>query len=172
MKDPIEEFIRNQRDAFDVHEPPSTSWSSIANTLGLDSSKNNSKGWRTEYWWRVAALFFMALSFYLLSQQSSVWKQTPSLDEFGDVEAFYVKEISNKVALISEFNTYDEETFTQHLQQLDAMYLVLKEEMNVAPSQKVQDALILNLMVRIDLLNQQLQLLEDKKAGRLNHKST
>jgi hypothetical protein len=41
------------------------------------------------------------------------------------------------------------------------MYSVLKEEMKNHPSQKVKDALVLNLLVRIDLLNQQLHNLEE-----------
>jgi hypothetical protein len=50
------------------------------------------------------------------------------------------------------------------------MYMVLKEEMKSRPSQKVQDALVLNLLVRIDLLNQQLYKLEkayskERKSG-------
>jgi hypothetical protein len=40
------------------------------------------------------------------------------------------------------------------------MYMVLKEEMEARPSRKVKDALVLNLLVRIDLLNQQLQKLD------------
>jgi hypothetical protein len=50
--------------------------------------------------------------------------------------------------------------FTHDFQQLEAMYMVLKEEMKTTPSQKVKDALVLNLLVRIDLLNQQLHKLE------------
>lgn len=53
--------------------------------------------------------------------------------------------------------------FTHDFQQLEAMYLVLKEEMKVRPSQKVKDALVLNLLVRIDLLNQQLHRLEERE---------
>jgi hypothetical protein len=49
------------------------------------------------------------------------------------------------------------------------MYMVLKEEMKASPSEKVKDALVLNLLVRIDLLNQRLHKLEteyskEKKA--------
>jgi hypothetical protein len=44
------------------------------------------------------------------------------------------------------------------------MYLVLKEEMKTRPSQKVKDALVLNLLVRIDLLNQHLQRLEEEEV--------
>jgi hypothetical protein len=40
------------------------------------------------------------------------------------------------------------------------MYQVLKEEMKTRPSQKVKDALVLNLLIRIDLLNKQLHKIE------------
>ena len=46
--------------------------------------------------------------------------------------------------------------FTQDFKQLEAMYMILKEEMKSRPSEKVKDALVLNLLVRINLLNQQL----------------
>jgi hypothetical protein len=42
------------------------------------------------------------------------------------------------------------------------MYQVLREEMKVHPSQKVKDALVLNLLVRIDLLNKQLHNIEQE----------
>ena len=59
--------------------------------------------------------------------------------------------------------------FTQDFQQLEAMYMILKEEMKNTPSQKVKDALVLNLLVRINLLNQQLYKLE-KEYGHTNKK--
>ena len=81
--------------------------------------------------------------------------------EFKDVEAFYVEQISEKVEMIDEFQKNEGlNSFTQDFQQLEAMYMVLKEEMHARPSQKVKDALVLNLLVRIDLLNQQLHALE------------
>ena len=40
------------------------------------------------------------------------------------------------------------------------MYQVLKEQMKIQPTQKVKEALVLNLLVRIDLLNQLLYKLD------------
>jgi hypothetical protein len=60
--------------------------------------------------------------------------------------------------------------FTQDFQQLEAMYMILKEEMKTQPSQKVKDALVLNLLVRINLLNQQLYKL-DKEYGKTDKKN-
>ena len=44
-----------------------------------------------------------------------------------------------------------------------AMYQVLRGQMNTRPSKEIRDALILNILVRIDLLNQQIERLEDLK---------
>ena len=67
------------------------------------------------------------------------------------------REISEKVELIDGFQKNEGlNGFTQDFQQLEAMYMILKEEMKSRPSQKVKDALVLNLLVRINLLNQQL----------------
>ena len=83
------------------------------------------------------------------------------MKEFTDVETFYIQQISEKTELIDEFQRQEGlNGFTRDFQQLEAMYLVLKEEMKSRPSQKVKDALVLNLLVRIDLLNQQLHKLE------------
>ena len=45
------------------------------------------------------------------------------------------------------------------------MYLVLKDEMEKRPSKDVKDALVLNLLVRIDLLNQQLNKLDQADSA-------
>jgi hypothetical protein len=66
--------------------------------------------------------------------------------------------------LISKINEWDaDEDFTPDIQKLDAMYQVLREQMKINPSEKVKDALILNMLVRIDLLNQQIHKLEQSK---------
>jgi hypothetical protein len=93
-----------------------------------------------------------------LSQESS--RSNISLKEFNEVEAYYTKEIYQKVKLIEEISAGEEVQVSEDFRQLDAMYEVLKEEMKARPSKKVKDALVLNLMVRINLLNEQLRRLE------------
>ena len=97
----------------------------------------------------------------LLIPKNQLPRQQSVLNEFTDVEQFYIEQISEKTALIEEFRRSEGlNGFTNDFKQLEAMYLVLKEEMKTRPSQKVKDALVLNLLVRIDLLNQQLHKLE------------
>ncbi len=164
MKDELEDFVRKNRGAFDDKEPSEKVW------RGIESSMFSSIPWYNSVGlWRAAAVLFMALSAYLLYPKADtsalkgnkIASNEMAMKEFMDVESFYVKQISEKVELIDEFGQHEGMNgFTKDFQQLEAMYNVLKEEMKVRPSQKVKDALVLNLLVQIDLLNQHLHKLE------------
>jgi hypothetical protein len=172
MRENLEDFVRRNRPEFDDREPSSRVWKRIETSLGLGEGP----GRRSLVLWRAAAIFFMALSIYLLIPRQVVRAENDlAMKEFSDVEDFYIQQISHKVDLIEEFKNSDGlNGFTRDFQQLEAMYLVLKEEMKSRPSEKVKDALVLNLLVRIDLLNQQLHRLEEKKAeenGKLRTKA-
>ena len=134
-------------------------WTGIDASLGL----RRTSVWNSVALWRAAAAIFMVLCGYLLipkTSGTSIAKDNSSA-EFDDVEAYYFRQISEKVEMIDEFQKSEGlNGFTHDFQQLEAMYMVLKEEMKTSPSQKVKDALVLNLLVRIDLLNQQLHKLE------------
>lgn len=161
MKDPLEEFIHQNRSGFDDREPSKKVWRNVEKAMAFEKQGL----WNSVMLWRAAAIVFMALSGYLLipepeSRDSSVTADA-SLNEFKDVEAFYVKQISEKVGMIDEFQKSDRlNGYTQDFQRLEAMYMVLKDEMKSGPSKQVQEAMVLNLLVRIDLLNQQLYKLE------------
>ena len=165
MKDRLEEFIRENRAAFDDKEPSDKAWKNINASL----RSNRTSVWNSVVLWRAAAIIFMVLCGYLLIPknaensiaQDNTSTQDNSSSEFDDVEAFYIRQISEKVEMIDEFQKSEGlNGFTHDFQQLEAMYMVLKEEIKTSPSQKVNDALVLNLLIRIDLLNQQLHKLE------------
>lgn len=159
MKQDLEKFIRENRNAFDDKEPSEKTWSRINQGLRFSSPTL----WNSVGVWRAAAVVFMALSIYLAvpKNQQNVHQNDLALKEFSETESFYIKQISEKVELIGEFERNEGlNGFTHDFQQLEAMYNVLKEEMKNRPSLKVKDALVLNLLVRIDLLNQQLHKLD------------
>lgn len=170
MKDPLEEFIRQNREAFDSHEPSEKVWTNVKTAMSFGR-----RGlWHSVILWRAAAIVFMAISAYLLVPKDTAVRSKPqdlAASEFQEVEGFYVRQISEKVEMIDEFQKADGlNGFTHDFQQLEAMYMVLKEQMKASPSQRVKDALVLNLLVRIDLLNQRLHKLEtdgrkDEKKG-------
>ena len=160
MKDNLEDFIRAHREDFDTREPNESGWNKVEAELAFSKQKTI---WNSLPLWRAAAVVFMLISTALvvsnkLSQESS--RSNISLKEFNEVEAYYTNEIHQKVKLIEEISAGEEVQVSEDFRQLDAMYEVLREEMKARPSKKVKDALVLNLMVRINLLNEQLRRLE------------
>lgn len=160
MSDKLKDFIKNNRDEFDNREPSDRVWDGIRKGI---SSKAGTSLWNSVSVWRGAAMIFLGLSIYLFaSNKPEQKKELSNLQvEFRDLESYYGGQIAEKVAFIDNLNGYEDNLFTQDVQKLDAMYEVLREEMKTRPSEKVKDALILNMLVRIDLLNQQIKKLED-----------
>src|SRR5688572_32896651 len=101
MKDRLEEFIRENRAAFDDKEPSDKAWKNINASL----RSNRTSVWNSVVLWRAAAIIFMVLCGYLLIPknaensiaQDNTSTQDNSSSEFDDVEAFYIRQISEKV---------------------------------------------------------------------------
>ncbi len=160
MKDELKNFIDKNRSAFDDHEPSEKSWTAIESVLPGGRQRSM---WNSVSLWRAAAVLFLGLSVYFfMTRTTPVQGKERALaqGEFIDLESFYSSQIAEKVALINDIDATGESApYTQDFQKLE----VLREEMKNRPSEKVKDALVLNLLVRIDLLNQQIKKLEDLK---------
>jgi hypothetical protein len=159
MKESLEDFVRHNRAAFDDRSPREGVWDRIETTLAF-------KGWwHSLVLWRAAAVLFIGLSALLYFVPGRPGDQASSIrSEFDALESFYTGQITEKVMLISSMETASAgDDFTVDLQRLDAMYDVLRAEMVRRPSEEVRDALILNLLVKIDLLNRRIQDLEEVK---------
>lgn len=165
MNDSLKDFIRENRAAFDSKEAPDV-WPAI------DASMKVKPRWHQSVsFWRAAAIILFGVSAYMIGS-SFFTKNTARKEslivqkDFGDLESFYSSQISEKMDLVQRFQSQTgqtEDDITQNLTKLEAMYQVLKEEMKKRPTQDVKDAMVLNLLVRIDLLNQQLNKLDRPK---------
>jgi hypothetical protein len=158
MKDQLEDFIRNNKADFDDKEPSAKNWTAISNKVF-----GNASLWNSINVWRAAAVMLLGVCIYLaLPRLQDSKERALAMSEFKDVESFYITQIATKVEQIEDLRGEEAglNGFTHDFKQLDAMYQVLKEEMKARPSQKVKDALVLNLLVQIDLLNQQLHKIE------------
>ncbi len=167
MKDLLKDFVDENRDGFDVRQPQEAAWKKIESSL---PSKSVSL-WNSVSLWRAAAILFFGVSGYLLFAPQGIrnnkMERAQIKGEFKDLEVFYSNQIVEKKELVNKFQAetgLTEDEVTQNLQKLEAMYQVLKEEMESQPTQDVKDALVLNLLVRIDLLNQQLNKLDRRDA--------
>ena len=159
MKDNLEKFIQENRDAMDHHIPGDETWSSIERRLPAGSSN-------LQWFWKAAAVIFfittVGLAVNTFTQQHSDNLATTEKTQFDAVEDFYFSQISEKQGLIAQLqdDSTDGISVIAQLQKLDAMYLVLRQQYEENPSPEVIDALTLNLLVRIDLLNQALEQLD------------
>jgi hypothetical protein len=162
MKDSLKDFINQNREGFDALTPPKNVWRKIENTL----PDGKQIFWNSVSFWRVAAVVLFGLSAYLFvtknySQPNK--QEIAAMQGFNDLENYYSSQISEKMDLVNRYQSstgLTEDEITQNLKRLEAMYLVLKDEMKRKPTQDVRDALVLNLLVRIDLINQQLNKLD------------
>jgi len=173
MKDSLGKFINENREAFDSQVPPEHAWNKIEGALPKASKQIF---WSSVSFWRAAAIIFFGLSAYLLASKNYSRPNKQEIAEiqgFNDLETYYSSQISEKMDMVHRYQSstgLTEDEITQNLKKLEAMYLVLKDEMKRRPSQDVRDALVLNLLVRIDLINQQLNKLDKPQTGKLVEK--
>lgn len=152
--DKLEKLIQDKRSELDTREPRKGLWTAIESRMGLKST-------RFTFLWKAAAIIFFMLSVYLIFDKYNYMH--PVKSEFATVEDFYMGEIGQKIKTINYIAENERGISAgaeQDLYNLDAMYQVLKEELKKNPSKKVVDALTLNLLIRIDILNEELRKLE------------
>lgn len=161
LEDRLERFVKLNRSQFDDQQPREVVWDGINERLEV---KPEAKV-RQLVWWRAAAVLFFVFTIGLLLKDSFI--TTTNTEVVGDVfmqtESYYTAQISDKEQLI-EIYLVDypglSVEFKSDIEQLDNMYLQLKEEYKVNNSEVVLDALIMNLQSRIDLLNRQLNVIK------------
>ncbi len=168
MSKRLEEFIRNHKEEFDDKEASEQVWENIGKALDEDK-KEPVPIWN--WTWRVAAVFFFLTSSWLavekIMQSSGDEAEVAVSQEYTDfIEAdqFYTSLISQKKQEIETFrleNSDLEEEFLQDVNKLDSMYVDLKTELeSFQYNEKLMDAVIRNLQLRVEILNQQISLLQ------------
>jgi hypothetical protein len=172
MKDSLKDFVDKNREAFDNRVPSEKVWA------GIQSGLPKTSIWNNVTVWRAAAIIMFGISGWLFladrPTENRNQKETAQLQgEFSNLEKFYIDQIAEKVEWISDTrDTFADDQFTNDFAKLDAMYQVLREQMKTNPTEQVKDALVLNMLVRIDLLNQQIHKLEESKRAARADKDT
>ncbi len=160
----IEDFIRNNREAFDDREAPSGLWSKIdaeVNPREEAQVKSIRKPWMF-FLSGMAASLVLALAvvggFSLLSDPHD-FSQSDVMKEYEQVEDFYSKQINVKLSDI-ELNP----TIQEDLEQLDYIYQELKAELlgsQHGNSQDILDALTENYQTKLQLI----ELIQSKQTA-------
>lgn len=159
MGDQFEKFIIENRNSFDDRNPSDKVWNKIDKRLSKRTSF-------LQVAWKVAAILFLASTLYLLIDKNNEPFAGPQLSqEFVQAEDYYISMISQRKQQIKEqLSAAQEEEFLTDINQLDEMYTELKNTYKTnASSERVVDAMINNLQLRLDILNKQLEILENIK---------
>ncbi|MEQ8584272.1 MAG: hypothetical protein RIC30_01085 [Marinoscillum sp.] len=162
MDDQLERFVLENRASFDQEEPSPGIWSEIS------KKQRQTSPWVG--WWRVAAICFLISTVYLIvdrHQSDADMTQEPGdeLAEFTVVEDYYTTLIAQRKSELAELSDSElRRTFLLEIERLDERYAELKETYtDQNASVMLSDAMINNLKLRIDILDQQLRILRELK---------
>ncbi|WP_454801743.1 hypothetical protein [Mucilaginibacter phyllosphaerae] len=186
MSKRLDDFMKNNREEFDDLEPRADIWKNIA--LELDAwedekpqiKKREAKTFSLGFVLKVAAsvIVVMGLGFglYLKSQ-----KATNSVD-LADINPTYAKQqvhyasvIENqrtRLKLVAKFDPELYKEFKTELAKMDANYKKLNKDLATSPNQeRVLRAMIRNLQIQTEVLNQQLSVIEQFNQSKNSHEN-
>lgn len=157
MGDQLEQFVSKNRESFDSEGPSDKVWGAIA-------SRKRRKP--LVHLWKVAAILFLISTVYLIVERAGFRVDSPDgvpaeLTEFARVETYYTQLIAQKKMEVTKLAGSDlERDFLKEIETLDEMYTELKQTyMEQNSTDLLTDAMINNLQLRIEILNQQLAIL-------------
>jgi hypothetical protein len=157
----FEMYVRKHREELDQLEPPDALWTKIEAGLVPVVYKR-----RRMMYWQVAAVVFFVLSIGLLIKNYQVNNELNTYalknSEFANTEQYYFKVIHDKESLLmSSLEKYPNlaSDFKNDLKELTSNYQNLKTEFDKTGSEEVLNALIINLRLQQELLNNQLDII-------------
>jgi len=158
MSDQFEKFIIDNRNSFDEESPSDDLWSKIKKDVRPNKAPHG-------FLWKVAAVLLLVFTTVLLADRSNKPTGPALSQEFVQAEDYYMTLINQRKSIIKEQSAADQEAlFLQEIDQLDSMYLELKKTYRFnASNERITDAMINNLQLRLGILNKQLKILENIK---------
>ncbi|MES2005715.1 MAG: hypothetical protein V4450_14450 [Bacteroidota bacterium] len=175
MKNKLEEFVNRNREAFDTESPQKNIWKE----LELLESKTAGKVWqfltRTKIAASLLVLLNAAVLFYLVERRDARTPALPATDQAAGTQApAYEKELDQiskvvemkqaRLKEIEKANPVLYKTFISALDQLNTSYKQLENELANNPNKaQLLEAMIQNLSLQQELLNQQLTIYQKIK---------
>lgn len=173
MKDRLENFIRDNKKEFDQFDPPAAVWEKIEQKLDEKRSNSRSPGIRKEKVVRLSFLLKMAATIIVVLGVG-LWGYQYQKKEFADlsnIDPQLAKQQIHYANLIeikrSELKHIEKEEpqlyseFSSEIRKMDASYQKLKNDLPASPNQEeTVKAMIRNLQIQTELLNQQLSIIQ------------
>ncbi len=170
MTDKLEKFVQDHQEEFESEEPRAQVWERIRADLGDNRVVSMN---RYSWAWKAAAVFLFGLSSYLLIERqteprNSETAQAEDLQRIplGEIEMHYTSIIEQrKIEILKVSADHPDmiESFQNDVGSLESLYVELHAEFRETNNERVLDAMINNLKLRIDLLNYQIALIDEIK---------
>ena len=183
----LEKFIREHRDEFDDLEPSEKLWSNISEAVSPRASQRFSL--KAIMKWSIAAAVLVLIataSYKWAFKQTPAEKDTvntvdpakedpqematddsPEMNQFAKMIAFKQEELK----ALSKEQPQLYLKFSKDFTQLDSSFRILKEKLSITPNRELLiEAMIQNLQLQLDVLNQQLNIIQQiKQSKKLSH---
>lgn len=187
MKERLDQFINSNRSAFDDEPPPPHIWEQLNKNLSSEKPTAKIIRWQGRKVWAAAIVIAIMgtvtflivenkqLKNDLMASQQRLEKQqrqdyisadyNKAIDQFTQIVASKQNELSIiRAEYPSLYNS-----FTSDINDLNEEYIRLKEELKTVPEQdEVLDAMIQNLQLQAELLNEQLLIIQQLKSSKKN----
>jgi hypothetical protein len=178
----LEQFIQNNREAFDNCETPTGLWDKIDKSLGKEMIHNSepdeiiikfkkSSISKLKIWAMAASLILLIgyISVFYLNNKSDSTEQIVAevAPQYGDKMVQYTSLIESKREEIKQIENHDPvmyQEFATEIEKLNQDYQNLQIELSQTPNQEdLVKAMVQNLQVQLDILNRQLKIIEKVK---------
>jgi hypothetical protein len=183
MSKRLEDFIKANREEFDDLEPSAGLWDRIeqqmpATVVNISPNKE-AKTFSLGFVLRVAAMVIVVMGagfgLYLKMSKPAGINLASINPEYAKQQVQYTSLIETKRTELKELTKSDPqlyEEFSGEIVKMEASYKKLKKDLATSPNQeRVLRAMIRNLQIQTEVLNQQLQVIEqfnDIKNGQKN----
>lgn len=190
MSNKLEQFIRDNRQEFDSEEPRPQLWKKLHEDMQPRKKNDNVRHLSFLRWSAVAAIFVMMVGmFYFMNRQNKqdiIVENKIGLPQ-GDaklldqVNPSYAKEVYHFTQLIelkqNELKQIEKDhpelytQFVKDIRKLDSSYQSLRAELPANPDpEALLQAMLQNLRLQADLLNEQLTIIKQiKKSKKESH---
>jgi len=167
MNDKLERFVNDHKRDFDQFDPPADLWNKIENQLGVNAEIKKAGPIRYNFLLKIAVtiipLIIAGFWFYQY--------QLKQLTELSNIDPVMAKQQVHYASLIEikriELKRMEKEEpqlyleFLSEIKKIDESYQKLKKELPASPNQEeTVKAMIRNLKIQTELLNQQLQIIQ------------
>lgn len=169
MSKGLEGFIKQNKPAFNDREPEAGLWLKIEKRLPEQTQKNHAKrSFTLGFVLLVAAMVILVMGagfiFYLQKQQQQPVDLAGINPEYARQQMVYASEVESKRTELKTIAKSDPELyreFNSEIIKMDSTYKKLNKELVASPDQeRVLRAMIRNLQIQTELLNQQLEVIQ------------